>query len=41
VGLALVALALAVTEWALTLQTRVTQAKLKRIRPGMKGAIFP
>jgi hypothetical protein len=35
VGLALVALALAVTDWALSLQPGVTEANLKRIRPGM------
>src|SRR5262245_10422255 len=35
VGLALVALALAVTDWALSLQPGVTEANVKRIRPGM------
>jgi hypothetical protein len=34
-GLALVALALAVTDWALSLQPGVTKANAKRIRPGM------
>ena len=35
VGLALVALALAVTDWALSLQPGVTEANVKRIREGM------
>jgi hypothetical protein len=35
VGLALVALALAVTDWALRLRPGVTEANVKRIRPGM------
>jgi hypothetical protein len=35
VGVALVALALAVTNWALSLQPEVTEANVKRIRPGM------
>jgi hypothetical protein len=35
VGLALVALALAVTDWALSLQPGVTEANVKRIRAGM------
>ena len=34
-GLALVALALAVTDWALSLRPGVTEANAKRIRPGM------
>jgi len=34
-GLALVALALAVTDWALSLRPGVTEANVKRIRPGM------
>src|SRR5437016_1246712 len=44
VGLALVALALAVTDWALSLRPGVTEANVKRIRPGMTlaevGALF-
>jgi hypothetical protein len=35
VGLALVALALAVTDWALSLRYGVTEANYRRIRPGM------
>ena len=35
VGLALVALALAFTDWTLSLQPGVTEANVKRIRPGM------
>jgi hypothetical protein len=35
VGLALVALALAVTDWALSLQPGVTEANVKRLRQGM------
>ena len=35
VGLALVALGLAFTDWALSLQPGVTEANVKRIRPGM------
>jgi hypothetical protein len=35
VGLALVALALAVTDWMLTPPPGVTEANVKRIRPGM------
>jgi hypothetical protein len=35
VGLALVALALAVTDWALSLQPGVTEANVRRIREGM------
>jgi hypothetical protein len=35
VGVALVALALAVTDWALSLQPGVTEANGRRIRPGM------
>src|SRR5262249_10302590 len=35
VGLALVALALAFTDWALSLRPGVTEANVKRIRPGM------
>jgi hypothetical protein len=35
VGLALVALALAFTDWALSLQPGVTEAKVRRIRQGM------
>src|SRR5260370_36465154 len=35
VGLALVALALAFTDWALSLQPGVTEANAKRIRAGM------
>jgi hypothetical protein len=38
VGLALVALALAVTDWALSLQPGVTQRNVNRIRPGMTRA---
>ena len=34
-GLALMALALAVTDWALSLQPGVTEANVKRIKPGM------
>jgi hypothetical protein len=34
-GLALLALALAFTDWALSLQPGVTEANVKRIRPGM------
>src|SRR5215470_17396217 len=35
VGLALVALALAVADWALSLQPGVTEANVRRIRQGM------
>ena len=35
VGLALVALALAFTDWALSFQPGVTEANVKRIKPGM------
>jgi hypothetical protein len=35
VGLAMVALALAFTDWALSLRRGVTEANAKRIRPGM------
>jgi hypothetical protein len=35
VGLALVALALAFTDWALSLQPGVTEANIKRLRKGM------
>jgi hypothetical protein len=35
IGLALVALALAVTDWALSLQPGVTEANVRRIRLGM------
>ena len=35
VGLALVALALAVTDWALSLQPEATEANVKRIRKGL------
>jgi hypothetical protein len=35
VGLALVALALAFTDWALSLRPGITAANIKRIRPGM------
>ena len=35
VGLALVALALAFTDWALSFQPGVTEANARRIRPGM------
>ena len=35
VGLALVALGLALTDWALSLRPGVTEANVKRIRPGM------
>ena len=35
VGLALVALGLAFTDWALSLRPGVTEANVKRIRPGM------
>jgi hypothetical protein len=35
VGLALVVLALALTDWALSLQPGVTEANVRRIRPGM------
>src|SRR5262249_36879003 len=34
-GLALVALSLAFTDWALTLRPGVTKANVKRVRPGM------
>jgi hypothetical protein len=34
-GLALVALALAFTDWALSLRPGVTEANVKRVRPGM------
>jgi hypothetical protein len=34
-GIALVALALAFTDWALSLQPGVTEANVNRIRPGM------
>src|SRR5262245_65798224 len=37
-GLALVALALAFTDWALSLQAGVTEANCKRIRAGMTVA---
>jgi hypothetical protein len=37
-GLALVALALAFTDWALSLQAGVTEANFKRIRVGMTEA---
>jgi hypothetical protein len=40
VGVALVALALAFTDWALSLQPGVTEANARRIRPGMtKGQV--
>src|SRR5262249_61460637 len=35
VGLALLALALAVTDWAFGLPPEVTEAKVRRVRPGM------
>jgi hypothetical protein len=35
VGLALVALALAFTDWALSLRPGVTESNVRRIRPGM------
>jgi hypothetical protein len=35
VGLALVALALAFTDWALSLRPGVTEANFRRVRPGM------
>jgi hypothetical protein len=35
IGIALVALALAFTDWALSLRPGVTEANVKRIRPGM------
>jgi hypothetical protein len=35
VGLVLVALALAFTDWALSLRPGATEANLKRIQPGM------
>jgi hypothetical protein len=38
VGLALVALALGFTDWALSLRPGVTEANFRRIRPGMKVA---
>jgi hypothetical protein len=38
VGLALVALALAFTDWALSLLPGVTEANVKRVRPGMRRA---
>jgi hypothetical protein len=38
VGLALVALGLAFTDWALGLQPGVTEANVKRIKPGMTVA---
>ena len=38
VGLALAALALAVTDWALSLQPGVTEANANRIREGMTAA---
>jgi hypothetical protein len=37
-GLALVALALAFTDWALSLQPGVTEANVRRIQPGMTEA---
>ncbi len=36
VGLALVGLALGVTDWALSLRPGVTEANFRRIRPGMR-----
>jgi hypothetical protein len=35
VGLALVALGLAVTDWALSLRPGVTEANVRRVKPGM------
>src|SRR4051794_40501829 len=36
VGMALVALAFVVTDWALSLRPGVTEANVKRVRPGMR-----